>query len=80
MYVNIDDINELQMDIMVFISAYVRTNKVPVPQRSIIEAMKSQGVKDFTTVWSLKALLRKGYLRTAISYSSKTSYVQLRTV
>ena len=80
MYVNIDEINDLQTEIMVFISKWVRENKVPIPQKKIIEEMKVNGVKEFTTVWSINALLKKGYIRRAYTISNKTSYVQLRTV
>lgn len=73
------DVNELQTNIMNFICAWVKTNKTPVPQREIIEEMKENGVKDFTTVSALKSLTRKGYIRKSHMHSIRTSYTQVRS-
>ena len=80
-YTNTKDINELQHQIMVFVGFWVHTEKTPVPHRAIIVKMQEQSVKDFTTVNAIAALLRKGYLRKAVTMSNRDrSYVQLRTV
>lgn len=77
---NLRDINKLQLDIMRFVDSWVRTEKTPVPRKEIIENMKAKGVKDFTTINAIKALLKKRYIRRAIIISNKTFYVQLRGI
>ena len=79
-YKDFSEVNKLQTDIMVFIDTWVKTQKTPVPQKKIIAEMKNQGIKDFTTIWALNALMHKGYIRRAYVISNKTFYVQLRRV
>ena len=79
-YVTVNEINKLQTDIMHFIDWWVRDQKTPVPQKEIIIKMKSVGVKDFTAVNALNALLHKGYIRRAYTISNKTFYVMIRKV
>ncbi len=80
-YKDFTEINKLQTDIMIFIDTWVRSEKTVVPQKQIIIYMKKRGVKDFTTVFAINSLLRKGYIRKAITgASNKTFYVQLRRV
>lgn len=79
-YKEFTDVNKLQTDIMLFVDQWVRIEKTPVPQKEIISNMRLKGIHDFTTVWSLNALLRKGYIRRAYMISNKTYYVQLRRV
>ena len=81
MYItNVDEINKLQTDIMLFISLWVRTYKTKVPQKEIISAMKEKGIKDCTTMHGLTKLLRIGYIRKSAVPSRYTEYIQLRTV
>ncbi len=77
-WINHTEINELQTRIMLFVDDWVHTKKTPIPQKDIIAAMLSDGVKTFTTVGALNTLLKKGYIRRAITVSNKTMYVQLR--
>lgn len=79
-YVNLYEINELQRKIMKFVTKWVHEEKTPIPQKEIVTAMKQSGVKDFTAVNAINALLRKGYIRRAVTISNKTYYVQLRSV
>jgi hypothetical protein len=79
-YTSLEEINELQKKIMVFIDQWVRTEKTPVPHRMIIVEMHNQKVPDITTAGAITALLRKGYIRRACTISNKTYYVQLRSV
>ena len=79
-YKDFCEINKLQTDIMVYIDRWVHEEKTPVPQKEIIQNMKMNGIKDFTIVNALNALMRKGYLRRAYMISNKTFYVQLRKV
>lgn len=82
MYIsNVDEINKLQKDIMLFITLWVRTYKKCTPQREIIIAMKDKTIKESTTLNALSVLLKKGYIRKSISYQTRfLEYTQLRTV
>lgn len=75
-----EEINDQQMEIMIFIDKWVRTEKTPVPRQKIMAEMKARKIPSITVEWSLNVLLRKGYIRRAIITSNKTSYVQLRNI
>jgi hypothetical protein len=79
-YISLSEINELQTNIMLFVSYWVKKKKTPVPQKDIILRMQANGIKNFTTVNALNSLLRKGYIRRAYTISNKTTYVQLRGI
>lgn len=79
-YISIDDVNELQTNIMLYVDWWVHIKKTPIPQREIIIEMKNKGVKDFTCVNALNSLLKKGYIRKSYAISARTTYVQLRRV
>jgi len=79
-YVNLYEVNELQTKIMQFIDEWVHQEKSPVPQKEIIIKMSSIGTKNFTTVNAINSLLRKGYIRRAVTISNKTFYVMLRRI
>lgn len=79
-YSDLKEINRLQQDIMKHVDVWAHTNKTPIPLREIITHMQGEGVKDFTTVNAINSLLRKGYIRRAVTISNKTFYVQLRRV
>lgn len=74
------DVNQLQTDIMLFVDVWVHKEKTPVPLKEIIAEMKRQGIKEFTTIDAIKALVHKKYLRKAIMISKSSFYVQLRRV
>lgn len=76
--VNPYDVNTLQIKIMQFVDDWARFEKTPIPRAKIIAHMKSIGVKDFTCIFALNSLLRKGYIRRAIMISNKSYFVQLR--
>ena len=80
MYINLDEVNKLQMDIMNIIQDWVKNQKTPVPHKQILIIMKDQGVGNPTTVNALNSLLKKGYIRRSVMISNKTSYVQIRRV
>ena len=79
-YSELYEISELQRSIMIYIGQWAKAEKQPIPQRAIIERMKIDGIKDFTTINAVHSLLKKGYIRRAVITSNKTFYVQLRTV
>lgn len=77
----IGEINVLQTNIMLFIKSWANCQKTPIPQKEIIVAFKRKGVKDFTTLWSINALLDKGYIRRAVYENArKTFYVMIRNI
>ena len=79
-YTNLYEITDLQQTIVKFITYWVASEKVPVPQKEIIEEMKRKGKNGSTVVNALNGLLRLGYIRRAVMVSNKTSYVQLRRI
>lgn len=79
-YSNYYEITELQVKIMKVVDTWVHEQRTPIPKKQIIETMKSEGIKDFTTINAITSLLLKGYLRRAIVTSNKTFYVMLRRV
>lgn len=79
-YINVDEIDNNQKEIMLFIDFWVHEKKTPVPQREIVAIMLIKKVPMPTTIYSLQILLKKGYIRRAITISNKRSYVQLKRV
>jgi len=74
----INKINDLQEEIMVFICEWVKDKNTPVPRIQVLLEMKIRGEKKYAISNSLKALVKKGYIRRSSQRSNKTSYVQLR--
>lgn len=79
-YVSLSEVNELQTKIMRFVGVWVHTEKTPVPLKEIISNMEKDGIKNFTTIKSINVLLKKGYIRRAVTISNKSSFVQLRSI
>ena len=79
-YVDLSDINSLQHDIMAFVQVWVKEKKTPIPHRETLHAMEERGVKVPTTIKALGVLLRKGYLRRAVTTGKKSFYVQIRSI
>ena len=79
-YVDLSDINSLQHDIMAFVQVWVKEKKTPIPHRETLHAMEERGVKVPTTIKALGVLLRKGYLRRAVTTGNKSFYVQIRSI
>ena len=79
-YVNFNEINDLQYNIMVFIGEWVHKEKTPIPRKEIIINMQKKGVKDYTVIKAINSLLNKGYIRRSVTISNKSSYVQLRSL
>ncbi len=77
-YTNLYDITELQQKIMRFIDYWVHVEKTPIPQKEIICQMEQRGQKSDAVIYSLRELLKYGYIRRAETISNKTFYVQLR--
>jgi hypothetical protein len=79
-YISFSDVNELQTNIMKFVGIWVHQKKTPVPRSEIIKSMQSNGVNMPTTRNALYSLIKKGYIREAVTISNKTTYVALRTI
>lgn len=79
-YVNFSEINQLQTKIMQFIDRWAHENRTPVPLKEIICEMIENGESKESTIYSLKILLQKGYLRRAVIISNTSAFVQLRRV
>jgi hypothetical protein len=79
-YYNYTEINLLQQTIMHFVIWWVHEKKTPVPLKEIISNMRRSEVKDFTAVNAINSLLRKGYIRRAVTPGKKTYFVQCRTI
>lgn len=76
-----DRLNELQMKIMIVIKHYANTEKLPIPQKYIIQTMKTVGVKSYTALNATNSLIKKGYIRRAYSpQANKTFYVMIRNI
>lgn len=73
-----EEVSTLVKQIMLFMDVWIKANNTPVPKLEIIREMEGQGIKDFKTDHALNLLLRKGYIRRAVTISNKTSYVQLK--
>lgn len=79
-YTNLYNITPLQQKIMHYIDYWVHTEKVPIPQKKIIEEMKTKNEASSSVVWSLNSLLRLGYIRRTVATSNKTHYIMLRRI
>ena len=79
-YINVDEIDKNQREVMLFVDFWVREKKTPVPQKEIVAIMLTKKVPMPTTIYSIQILLKKEYIRRAITISNKRSYVQLRRV
>lgn len=79
-YINLSEISEMQKNIMRFVDWWVHEKKIPIPRAEIIKEMEANGVKMPTTRLAIYVLLKKGYLREAVTISNKTTYVQLRSI
>lgn len=77
---NIDGANDIQMNIMNFISNWSRNCKTPVPKMEIVQKMESDGFKESTIQYAIDALVRKQYIRKSLAITRITHYVQLRTI
>ena len=79
-YTSVEEINRNQKEIMLFIDFWVHEKKTPVPQKEVIICMKAKNVPEPTIIYELQILLKKGYIRRAVTISNKRTYVQLKRV
>ncbi len=77
----LDELSVFQKYVMEFVDYWVRAEKTPVPLREIKKHMLTQGVKGYSSVDAVNALLKKGYIRRAVGTSkNRSAYVQLRRI
>jgi len=75
-----DNLSNIQRQVLIIVDKWVREEKTPVSRPYIINKMVDNKIKDFTTIYTLNALIKKGYIRRSCVSSNKTQYVQLRTI
>lgn len=77
----ISDLNKLQTRIMIFVKWWCNEKKTVVPQKSIIIAMQSEGVKSYTALNAINSLITKGFIRKAYTeHANRTFYVMIRNI
>lgn len=69
--------NSLQVRIMQLVSNWVKEQKEPIPQRHIVVSLEVEDIPPTTIKAAVRVLVKKGYLRRAIS---SASYIQLRSL
>ena len=82
-YTDINEIDSEQEKIMRVISDWVHKKKTPIPLKIIIKEMNKKNVKNATIIYSIKILVKNGYIRRAQGVNRgnrSTAFVQLRTV
>lgn len=71
-------VSHLQLLIMMFVDKWGKENTTPIHQSTIVQHVVTKDVPPKLIIFSIRALVRKGYLRRSVAY--KTSYVQLRPI
>lgn len=80
-YKSFSYLSQQQATVMEFINAWTHEKKTPVPQKVIIEEMKSRGISVDAVRYSLEMLLSYGYIRRGWTEKQNTTeYVQLRGI
>lgn len=75
------NINDVQRHVLSIISNWVRNEKTPIAQKKIVEIMsKETPVPQSTIKAAVRVLVKKGYIRKAITFQPGVSYVQLRSL
>lgn len=69
----------LQRRIIAFMNNQAKLKDVPITQRCIVVGLSKEGIPVTTIKASVRSLEEKGYIRKAISYTSRASYVMMRT-
>lgn len=71
-------INTVQRLVFSIVMEWNRKNKTPIHQKTILENLST--VPQSTIKASIKALIRKGYMRKAMTVNRSVAYVQLRSL
>jgi len=77
----LQEIDNIQLEIMLYIKQWANTEKVPISRKKVIEEMTLKGNNEYTVIYSLSTLITKGYIRRAYSEKqNQTFYVLIRNV
>ena len=81
-YLDFESLTISQENVMKIVEDWVHTEKTPVPHSEILIRMKKKGEGEGTIKDAINSLLKKCYLRRAVTISSghRSFYVQLRRV
>lgn len=75
------NISDVQRLILGVICEWVKTQKKPIAQKTIVlQVIALQPIPQSTVKAAVRVLVKKGYIRKAQSFESGVSYVQLRTL
>jgi hypothetical protein len=75
------EINRLQTDIMLFMKEWACIQNTPIPRNEIIKAMRRKGIKNFTALKAINALLYKEYIRRSVTGPAcRSFYVLIRNI
>lgn len=81
LYSSLNELTEPQTGIMEFIEIWVHKEKTPVPFKEIVVNMHTRGLNKETIIYSIKILMKKGYIRRTVNGGNgKAAFVQLRRV
>lgn len=72
--------NKTQEAIVLCVMDWVLRNKEPISKKTIFDRMKEKGISESTAKASINVLIKKGYLRKAISVKHEAQYVLLRKI
>lgn len=78
-YIDFYGLTKLQRTTFNVIDDWSRKNTTPIAHKEILKQMKAKGVQHDSIINSIRALVKKGYIRKAIIISNSTFYVRLRT-
>jgi hypothetical protein len=79
-YTDLQETDNLQTNIMVFIGTWVREKKTPISRKEIMLELTRRKISRGTAEAAIHALIMKGFIRKAFTISNKTTYVMLRSV
>ena len=74
------DVAELILNIVLFIESWVKIQRTTIPKKKILESMRMKGKSELQINHALNLLLKRKYIRKAITVSNKISYVQIGTI
>lgn len=72
-------ITRLQRKIIIFMNEQAKIRNKPITQRCIVIGLSKDGIPVTTIRASVRSLEEKGYIRKAVDYESRASYVIQRT-
>jgi hypothetical protein len=79
-YIDFYSLNEAQVAVIKLVEIWCKTNKKPIGHKEILKQMKFNKMQEYTTANAIKSVVKKGYLRRAVTSGNKTFYVLLRTL